>query len=229
MAGMQSAGGGGFVRRAALGAAWLLGAMVLACQGCTLAGYVATTLERTGSHEVNAEYEGLADKRVAVVLAADKIIQANYPRLVAELSNSIAVRLAAESKIPMKMTPPAVVLKHQLDHPRWAAKAYDELGAALSAERLIIIDLYEFRLNEPGNQWVWSGIAAARVGVVEVDGPVPEEFVYTQDVAVDFPDVEGAGPEQYSAQQISAVLRKRLVDRIIWLFFKHEEKNVMDY
>lgn len=215
--------------RCARAAAALLTSVVVVCQGCTFAGYVATTLERTGSHEVNAEYEGLANKRVAVVMDADKIIQANYPRLISELTSSISIRLASESQIPMQMTPAPKVLKHQLDYPRWAAKAYDELGAALASDRLIIIDLYEFRLNEPGNQWVWSGLAAARIGVVEVDGPVPEEFVYTQEVSVKFPDHDGAGPEQYTAQQISAVLRKRLVDRVIWLFFKHEEKNVMDY
>lgn len=223
----------GGISRGGVKASWaaaLLCALALAgAPGCQLLGYTMTTLERTGSHDVSAEYEGLVDKRVAIVVDADKLIQANFPRLVAELTASVAARLSTESNITMVMIPPAKILRYQLDNPRWAAKPYDELGAALGADRLIIIDLYEFRLHEPGNQWVWSGIAAARVGVVEADGPVPEEFIYTNDLSVDFPDLQGTGPEQYSAAQIAAVLRKRIVDRIIWLFFEHEEKNMMDY
>lgn len=196
--------------------------------GCQIIGGIAANIERTGSHDVNAEYEGLQDKRIVVLVAADRIILANFPQLTTQLTSYISQRLASEARVGPGVINPTSVLKYQLDHPRWLYKSHSEIARDFGVDRVVLIDLYEFRLNEPGNQYLWGGMAAAKVGVAESDGPTPDEFVYTKDISVQFPDKE-AGPTDYSQAQVEAVLRKRFVDRVVWLFFKHEEPNVMSY
>lgn len=41
---------------------------------------------------------------------------------------------------------------------------------------MIYVDIYEFRLNPPGSRWIWEGMAAANVGVVERDSLDPDTF-----------------------------------------------------
>ena len=37
-------------------------------------------------------------------------------------------------------------------------------------ERLVFIDLYEYRLNPTGNSYLWDGVAGGHIGVVEAGG-----------------------------------------------------------
>lgn len=196
--------------------------------GCQIIGGIAYNIERTGSHEVNAEYEGLQGKRVVVLVAADRVILANYPQLTTQLTSFISQRLATDANVGTGVISPTAVLKYQFDHPRWLYKSYGELAKDFGVDRVVMIDLFEFRLNEPGNRYLWDGLAAAKIGVTEADGPSPDEFVYSKDISVSFPDKE-AGPSDYSQSQVESVLRKRFVDRVVWLFYKHEEANVIPY
>ncbi|TVQ30408.1 MAG: hypothetical protein EA376_13165 [Phycisphaeraceae bacterium] len=209
-----------------IGAAAL--ALGLAAPGCQLAGGMLASYERTGSHSVKAEYTGLEGKRFAVLVAADRMIQANHPQLVAQVTTAVTARLVTEIEHG-GFVPPQAILQFQYDRPRWTAMGYSDLAAELGVERLVFVDLYEFRLNEPGNMYLWDGLAAAMVGVVETDGFMADEFIYTKEISVGFPDGQGFGPQEFTAPQISAVLRSRLVDRASWLFYDHKEPNDKKY
>ena len=84
----------------------------------------------------------------------------------------------------------------------------------------------EFRLHEPGNQYLWRGAATAKVGVIESDGPVNDNFIFQEQVRTIFPiDERALGPAQLSEQTVQVKLSKKLIDRVSWLFYDHEEKN----
>lgn len=207
------------------------GVIIVALQGCAagvLVGGMIESYRETSTRPVPSEYDGLADKSFAVFIAADRLIQSNHPQAVARLTTLITQRLV-ENANAAGVVPPAVILEYQYNHPSWVAMTYDELAEHFGVDRLIYIDLYEFRLHEPGNAYLWGGVAAASVGVVEADGPLGDEFMYSKAVQVRFPDDAGYGPTEYSASQVSAVLEKRFVDRVTWLFYEHEEPYYPDY
>jgi len=203
-------------------------ALGAALSGCQIGGYFAQTAYRTGSHTVEAQYDGLESQRVAVLVAADRSISLQHPSLVPQIANAISLRIAGEVGAEA-IVPPARVLQYQYDRPQWAAMPYAELAKQFDVNRLVIVDLYDFRLNEPGNAYTWEGVAAATVGVVEADGAFPDEFSFSRELAVTFPDAPGYGPNDFTANQIATVLTGRITDRVAWLFYEHTEKNVMEY
>lgn len=206
-------------------------AALLACT--TLSGCVLSPLLRAselkGSKTVAPKYTGLADKSFAVVVAADRSVQANYPMLISQLSTTVAERL--KEKVGANgWIPPADVMGFQYQHPEWTTWTLQRLASELGVERLVFIDVQEFRLNEPGNEYLWKGAASALVGVVEADIDSSESFAFTEPISVQYPTKETAlSPAQTSWNEMQVILAKRLVDRASWIFFEHDEANIIDY
>jgi hypothetical protein len=205
--------------------------MLIATPGCILAPLIAAN-ERKGSHMVAPKYTGLTGKSFAVVVAADRSIQASYPVLVGQVTKTVSEHLTAQQDLigASGLVPPETVLGFQYQHPQWNTWTLQKLAQELGVERLIFIDIQEFRLNEPGNQYLWKGAAGALVGVVEADSDTSESFAFSEPISVQYPTKETAlSPAQASGDQIEVMLAKRLVDRTAWLFFEHEEANIIDY
>lgn len=193
-----------------------------------MAGMMVESYKRTGTRTVEAEYVGLQGHSFAVVIAADRVIQTNAQDLIPQLTNSITERLRVESGA-VGYVPGPVVLQFQYANPGWSAMTYSELAYHFGVDRLVYIDLFEHRLYETGNSYLWDGLMAGTVGIVEADSPFPDEFAFSRDIAVRFPDGTGFSPDDYSALQVDTVLRMRFLDRATWAFYEHEEPYYPDY
>jgi hypothetical protein len=200
------------------------------CAVVGIAGAMADSYERSGSHKVFSEYDGLRDKSVAVIVAADRSIQAAEAGAVTRLTNGVTNTLVANQQLIgfLGFVPGSKVLEFQFNTPSWTSWSYGRLADEFVVERLVIIDLYEYRLQEPGNAHVWDGLIAARVGFVEADSGT-DEFVYTKDIRITYPDDVGYTPNDMSRGHVRAMLEKRLVDRVTWLTFDHDEPNEIEY
>ncbi len=193
-----------------------------------LVGGMAESARRTESSEVPAEYDGLRGKSFAVIVAADRATQADFPDVVARLTVEISRRLA-EHVGASGYVPGEKVLQWQYNNPRWSTMPMSELAQQLGVQRLVYVDLIEYRLNDPGNAYLWDGLGTANVGVVEADTSLPDDFAMQKQVSVKFPDNEGAGPAEIPFAAVNTELARRLADRAAWLFYTHEEKNEMEY
>lgn len=194
-----------------------------------LAGVMGDTYERTGSHTVPAQYEGLRSKDFAVIVSADAVLQANHPRAVTVLTNAMTNRLTIPEVGATGVVPGPRVLEFQYTNPSWQAWSWSEIADEFTVDRLIVVELEEYRLHEAGNMHVWDGRIAVRVGVVEVDSFAPEEFSFVRELRVSYPDGATTTTGELSEQHIEAVLQQRITDRVTWLFYEHEEMNMMRY
>lgn len=222
-------------RRAALAGATAAVVLVPSVGGCSAIGGIfgggAESYLRQSTREVPARYEGLRGKSFAVIVAADRITQADYPTVVGDLTLTISRRLAdpANGVGASGYVPGERVLEYLYNNPRWVAMTPEELGREMGVERVVFIDLQEFRLTDPGNQYLWAGVAAGTVRVVEVDSKTPGVYALQEPVRVTFPDEDGYGPAQIPARNVQLALSKRFVDRAAWLFYKHEEPYYPKY
>lgn len=198
------------------------------CAAVGVAALAAKGIEETRPKHVKAEYLGLQGHSFAVVVAADRSIQAQYPTLVTELTARINDRLWSSSGASAGV-PAQDLLRYLYEHPEWIAQPYSELASTLSVDRLVIIDLNEFRLNDPGNQYLWDGMAAGTVSVIEADSSLPDEFVYQKAMGITFPDETGVDQSRYTSQQVASVLMARFVDRAAWVFYDHDEQALIPY
>lgn len=214
---------------------WLaavLAVCTLPLAGCAAAGVFAILqkgIEESTPKKVFAEYEGLTGKTFAVLVSIDRSVQAEYPALSAELSARITERLV-EGAAAAGFVPPADVLGFVARTPSWPVMRRDELAERLGGvQRLIIIEITEYRLRESGNRYLWDGQAAGLVSVMESDGPLPDQPIFQRQIRVRFPDGSGFSDDDMSAQLVQSALAQRFSNRAAWLFFDHEEPPGITY
>ncbi len=215
-------------------AALILAATVVFSGGCNIFGFFGAMEEsrrRNSTKTIKAEYTGLKGKNWAVVVVADRSIQAELPDIVPWMTGKMCDRLTKEQPniIAKGMAPANRVLRYQYDHPSWVTKPHGELAKELQVDRLIVIEIIEYRLNDPGNQYLWNGLASGTVGVVEADGSSPDEFAFHKSISVKFPDNDGFGPNDLDRAVVATALGQRFLDRASWLFYQHEEPYYPKY
>jgi len=212
-------------------AALSLTCLLLIAGGCALGqlvGGMAESARRAGSHEVSAKYSGLSDKTFAVIVAADRSIQADFPSLVSVTTREVT-KLLSENTGAKGVLPADEVLKFQSQHPNWVAMPFDKLASELAVDRLVYIEVQEFALHDPGNIYVYNGVAAGQVHVIEADSQSSAEFAFNEPVRVKFPDVTGMGTNDMGRRDVLGELARRFIARSAWMFYHHEEPNVMKY
>jgi hypothetical protein len=199
--------------------------------GCTALGFVgamAKSFEQTGSHVVKPKYEGLEGKSFVVVVAADRSIQADNPEIVPLMTREVANRLA-ENCGASGIVPAEDVLRFQYQRPGWLAMTPYDLAKEFDVQRLVYIEMQNFSTTDHGNPYIWNGQAAATVQVLETDGKTPDVFTFRETVRVKYPDQEGLSPMQIPAETVRLELSRRIITRVSWLFFEHEEPNAIKY
>jgi hypothetical protein len=208
------------LRASALAAALLAG--VAAVPGCTLLGGMIESYRQQSTFAVPAEYVGLAGKSVAVVVIADRSIEADFPGITGTLIDRINNNLR-DNAGPSKAFPSVQLVQYLMNNPQLLVRPRGELAKDLGVERLVVVELQEFRLNDPGNQYLWDGVAIGQVAVVEADGPLPDDYAFARPVRVAFPDKKGMGPEQFGRDVVSSALISRFINRTSWFFYEHQE------
>ena len=199
--------------------------------GCAIAAFVggvAESYHQTGSTTIPADYTGVDGHSFAVFVNADRVIQAEHPGLVGRVSG-IVNNLLAENANGTAYIPTRTMLNAQLNNPQWRLLPRGELADLLEVDRLIAIEVIEYRLSDAGNRYIWDGYAEALVEVYERESPIPDEPTYDRLVSVQFPDVTGQLREDMPEQVVTSELSRRLTDRLAWLFYEHDEPNAITY
>ena len=203
----------------------------LALGGCWVPGLIGALgneAERHKKIEVLAQYEGLQDRTVAVIVHADASTLYEHPTAAAMILGNVAFRIQSNVK-GVSVLAPATVLQWQYQTPSWATLPYGQVADELGVDRVVFIDIYEFRLNPPGNQYVWEGLAAATVGIIERDGVERDTFSGSFDVRAIFPTTEDPLPrESISEANMQNGMMTKFVQECSWLFFTHLEDKYPD-
>ena len=228
------AGQGGRAWRCLALPALLIAAIVMigAIPGCQLFAAMEESRRRTSTRPIDAEYTGLAGKSFAVLVTVDRAILAEYPELVDSMTERIISRLAQPANVPpaggyIKAAPTKNFLYR---NPGWIAKPMSDLAEELGGvQRVILVEVSDFRLHEPGNSYEWKGIANFTTSVYEIDGQAPDEASFTKVQTVDFPDKAGVNVDEIPRNVVASALLARMIDRATWLFYRHEEPYYPEY
>lgn len=192
------------------------------CGGCQFLGVMAASNERFEEVDIPAEYRGLDGKTVAVLIDAPYEVQYEYPLIVPTLTDLINLRIAAMLSDTTRVLLTREVLNYQADNVYWAAMDYRDLARDLQVERLVIIDLIEYRLLDSGNSYVWDGRCTGDVLVIEADGVDPSTPVYTKRVYSVFPKASGVSRDSEPRSAIERGLMSDFMQRVVWLFHDHQ-------
>jgi hypothetical protein len=203
-----------------IAAAALAGAALIVSAGCEAMGFAAEVIDDARKVEFKAQYTGLAEKNVAILVDAPIDVQVDHPASVPGLTDllSSGIHTYVEGA---QVRPPAQIIAFQQRHVFWPMMDIGDLARVLNVERLILIDIVDYRLVAPGNRYVWDGLLIADVNVYEADGIDPTQPVYRERLTARFPTVDGVRPDQATAREVEQGLQITFAQRVIRLFHDH--------
>ncbi|MSR17771.1 MAG: hypothetical protein EXS00_01150 [Phycisphaerales bacterium] len=209
----------------------MIRAAVLTISLATLAGcqalagifsVVSYNVEAQKKIEVLAKYNGLENKTVVILVDLDMSSMYEHPSAVSTLMGNIARQIQL-NVAGVRVLDPLAAITWQHHHPSWPSMPLSELMKELDVQRVVIVDVIEYRLNPPGNRWIWEGVATANVGVAEEDGADPDAHAEELSATAKFPMMEHLGRDGATERDIELGLQKAFVEEVAWLFYDHIE------
>ena len=196
--------------------------VLASCGAMGLVSKVGEAIEVEKKVEVLAKYSGLENKTVAVVVNAERSVLYEYPTVVPNVAGNIAAGVK-EHVSGVQVLDWRESLAWCYRTPSWTTLPLGTIAEELGVDRVIFIDVFEFRLNPPGNRWIWEGMAGANVGIIERDSLDPDAFAEEYSIAVKFPDVKDLSRESASEEKIQLGLVAKFTQTINKLFYDHIE------
>lgn len=204
--------------------------------GCQLASGMYESYLRSSTETIQAEWPGLKGKTIGVLVAIDPALHTRFPQMELYILGRVTERLVFVDKVEGKdpgatgFCPIDVALAYSANHPGWIAKPAKELSEGLGGvDCVVLVELDEFQLHDPGNMYTWDGVASGTVGVFDTTGPLPNEFAFRKAITVRFPDQKGQNSESMPGDMVSTELTRRFIDRAVWPFYTHEEPYYKKY
>lgn len=198
--------------------------------GCIIFGLssaIGANIEKQKQIEVLAKYRGLENKSVAVLAHSDQRTAYEFPTAIPNIIGNVVLIL--DKNVPgARVLDPRFSVSWMHQTPGWPTLPLAELANELDVDRVIVIDIFEYRLNPEGNSFLWDGVAGANIGVIERDGIDPDSFAEEFQVISKFPDMEGIGKSQAGPREIEIGLQKTFVDEVGFLFYDHAEEKYPD-
>lgn len=155
--------------------------LLLSLQGCALLGVAANAIPQN----TQAKYSGLEGKSVGIIVWADRGILIDWGALQIDLANSVQAKLIASEAEEMKAVswpyPPASYVRYMRDHPQMSSQPISDIAPRLGVQRLIYIEVHEFRTRSQLTVELFRGEANASLQIVEVDAAGAGKVAFSED------------------------------------------------
>jgi len=180
--------------------------------GCrTLATFAAYLIK---GREIEADYNGLKGKKVAVVCRPMASLEFDNPTVARELARQVSLQLQANvSKIKVVE---AQKVAAWIDKNEW--KEFREVGKALGAERVVAVELQEFAVRQ--SHTLFQGKASYVITVHDCD--TEGEAAFEKSGRSLYPPNTGISTMDMPEGEFRRKFLKVLADQIARHFYPHE-------
>jgi len=206
--------GGGFIL--------LLG--VCSLTGCEALGFIAYVFgggDRAKMVTVAAQYRGLENRSVAVLVNADEYVFFEHPQVPAAMGQTVSRELGLGIE-GVRVLDRKQVHAYEKQNPYWSTLAYRQVFEQLNVERLLLIDLVKYAHHEPGNRHIWQGTIVANVAVAQADAQNPDDRVYATTIQVKYPPNSSVGLVNSNTATIQALTLRLFAQKVADCFREHE-------
>jgi len=214
-------------RHLALVLGGLIAASLAGCALPQLVSAVGHNIEREKKIEVLSKYPGLENRTTAVLVHADHAMLYEYPMVKPNMTANIAARIQINVS-GTRVLLPSQILNWEYQTPTWSSMPMGQVCELLDVERIVYVDILEFRLNPAGNRFLWAATAVANISVFERDSLDPDAPVEEFSVTSHFPDERTVTREQLRQEQVEAGIVGRFCQKVAWLFYDHVEDKYPD-
>lgn len=169
---------------------------------------------------IPAEFDGLEDRTVALVVFAGEATQYEYPRAGLDISAMTSVMLG-KNVDGVTTVDPMKVTAYQSKNRNWAEMDRTALGKALEADFVMLISLVEFTTVETGYVDLLRGRINAEVKIFDCSKPEQDAMVWTcLNIRIQFPETPTVRNARNEAE-IRTVLMAKFSDELTKKFYSH--------
>lgn len=173
--------------------------------------------------DVKAQYLGLANRSVAVVVSMSDFAQFKYPKAKQMIAEEMARRI--QENVPgVALMSPRAIIAWQEENAYWATRPPSMLIKQLKVDRLVLVEIGEYRTHEPGDKHVLRGVVSASVNIVEAEAEDPDNFggSFTKNVMYPEPGESKIGRVGDDEALIEARTQIRFCETAAGLFYDHQ-------
>lgn len=173
--------------------------------------------------DVKGQYLDLENRSVAVVVSTSDYTEFNHPDARGNITREITRRIVSE--IPeVTATNPDEILKWQDDNPYWNTRPPSAIIEQLGVDRLIMVEIGEYRTHEPGDKYVLRGVISASVNIVEAEAADPDNYGAAFSKTVLYPRSQDSkiGQAAVSEEKIEMQTQLRFCEETAGLFYDHQ-------
>ncbi|XAM00489.1 hypothetical protein OT109_03675 [Phycisphaeraceae bacterium D3-23] len=174
------------------------------------------------TYDREAQYLGLNDKSVAVIIAMSDQTQYKFPDARQQLAREITRRIAIS--VPgVDVVNPDTIIRWQGENPYWNARPPSKLIEALNVDRVVMVEIGEYRMTDPGDTNIKRGVISGNINVIEADALDPDNYAFTQTIRLSFPDEfrTRVGLAAASLDDIRTITVSRFTEDTAGLFYDH--------
>ncbi len=202
-------------------ASWIL-LLLLTVQlgGCHYIAYLLAP--RIPDKKVPAEFEGLTERRVAIVVYTDQNVQYEYPHARVDLSSVLGVELK-EHVEGVTVVDPQRVVRYQDENIHWDSLDKTQLGRTLGADFVLFVALDEYRMREPGSVNLYRGRITGQVTIYETSCPEEDAKKWCgENFRVLYPEHAPTGRPGQDDRKIRYETEKQFAEIVVKKFYKHK-------
>lgn len=173
--------------------------------------------------DVEGQYLDLANRSVAVVVSMSDYTEFKHPEAKKRITEEIA-RLIQANVPGATLTSPNEIIAWQQENAYWATRPPSMLIKQLKVERLVLVEIGEYRTHEPGDKHVMRGVIAASVNIVEAEAADPDNFgaSFSKNVMFPEPGESKIGRVGADEQMIELRTQIRFCETTAGLFYDHQ-------
>jgi len=177
------------------------------------------------TQEVDAAFPDLPGQKVVVFVFTDEQVQYEYPLARARLTKRIAAEL--ENRIKgIQVVNTEAVLKFQDEHTDWVAIDRTELAKQFGADYMLMVSVIRYTMRAPRSVSLYRGNVEADVSVYQASLPERRSCVWSSrdNITETYPEEATTGLLRKDAERIRVETERRFVDKLVKLFYDHEEE-----
>lgn len=192
--------------------------------GCTILAHPTYILFGDHNPKVEAAYDGLAQKHVALIVAGDPGIDFEYPYLTTNLA------LMGAKHIGLQVEEVSFVEQEKLDmfmqrSSLWIGLDKDQIKKKFGVQRLIYVELVRLTLQEENSINLLRGRLIAEIKVYDLEESYYDQPVYESEIQIVIPEGAAVYASDSAEQKILQKLMVEFTIRFAWTFYEHREER----
>jgi len=199
----------------------LLFSLLLPCCGCNLLEFPVYVIFGQSHTTVKAEYTGLQNQTVALIVSGQPAIDFDYPYARMDLALACAQAIGQHVK-NVKFVDQEKIDQFQQAVFDWYVLPMSDIAARFEAQRLLYLELLQFTLVEIDSVNLLRGRISVQLRLYDMESDQPHTPSYESELAVVFPENAPLPMSDATRTALEQHTISLFADELARKFYKHK-------